>query len=327
MSAHFKLRTLLLLMLSLLAACLGPADEGTPLSERFGPVDLDLSTVGTLEEAGFANVDRSLFSKRLVKLRGYADDEPVWYWNIDGANATFVAPVYMVVDSEGNQLGKPIVDAVPGDPGYTPWWRKTLVRVTDKYQGEAIWSRAGIDAALKAGLVEEPKPTTEIINCPMVWGDDLEQTPADSFEIVEIWYRGTLAHWITIPENFELEAETQKMPIFPVYILQRINQGAPIYEFLTGVDINGDNQLNDSNNIFSAGLDKPRYSPLWEAHLVRVSADYPSIDTSSTADASPLKAESQLFETDGSPIAPYVLTPTQPLGILVNCPIIRKGAQ
>jgi hypothetical protein len=324
-SSH-PLKAFGLLLSCALAGCLGPADEETPLSERFGPANLDLTTVPTLEESQLPNVDRTLFSKHLVKLRGYADGEAVWYWNIDGANATFVAPVYLLVDAEGQRLGKPIVDSVPGDAGYTPWWRATTVRVTDKYQGEAIWSRAGIDAAVKAGLVLPPQPTTRIVNCPMVWGDELEQIPdPDAFEITEIWYRGRLAHWITLPGDFDLELTARKMPIFPVYVLQRINEAAPIYEFFTKIDVNGDNQLNDSNNIFSAGLGGARYSPLWEAHLVRVSADYPSIDTS-TIGAVPLRAESDLFNA-GEPIAPYVLTPTQPLGLLVNCPIVPKETQ
>jgi len=326
-----RLRRPLLTTVGLLClACLGcleAPEEEVPLEDLLGAPGTRIEDAPLLETAGLPNVDPSQFATSLAYLRGYADGEAVRYWNIDGANARFIAPLYQVQDERGEPVGRPIIDAVPGDSGYSPWWRVHIVRTTDAYAGEVPQSREAIDAAVKAGLLLEPQATSKIVNCPMVWLSQFTQSPGSpTIEATTVWYRGYQAHWLVFPGEFLVEPTRRTMPIFPVYLLQRIDEGAPLYEFATGVDIDGDAVLDNSNNIFASGLGGARYSPLWEAHIVRVSADYPSIDTSSTADLSALRSELDLFNADGSGKLPYVLTASSSLGLLVNCPILPTEA-
>lgn len=309
------------------AACLEAADESIPLENLIAPPGTRIEDAPALETADLPQVDLSLFTTFAANLRAYADGEAVRYWNLDGANARFIAPLYVLQDDRGAVLQRPIIDAVPGDAGYSPWWRVHILRTTDAYNGEVISSRAGVDAAVQAGLLLPAQATRRIVNCPLVVPSAFSQSPGSpTLDITTVWYRGYQAHWLEFDEEFLVEVNQRTMPIYPVYILQRINEGAPLYEFLTGVDIDGDAVLDNSNNIFASDLGGLRYSPLWEAHIVRVSADFPSIDTSSTADLAGLRAEQDLFDPDGSGKAPYVLTGSTSLGLLVNCPIIPRDA-
>jgi hypothetical protein len=307
--------------LASLAACLGPPDEAVPLSRRLGPVGFDIADAPLLEDAGLTGVDPAAFTKTVVRLRGYADHRPLNYWNVDGANSDLIAPAYFVVGADGAQVGRPIIDVAPGEAGYTPWWRKTVVRVTEKYAGEAIWSRDAVEAAVQAGLLLEPQPTAEILSAPVtLQGTTVPLNDAnDTATAGTIWYRGYRTHWVVFSGGIELELTARKMPVYPVYLLQRIDEAAPLYEFLSGVDMDGDDLLVNSNNIFAADLGKARYSPLWSAKLVRVRREYPSIDTASVAVG--LSAERDFLDGSDNVISDLVVGSPQELGLLVNCPI------
>lgn len=304
------------------AGCLGPPDESVPIERLLGPPGTSILDAPRLEAVAPPGLDRSQMARRVAYLRGYADGEPVWYWNVDGANARFIAPVYRLVDDAGELVGAPIIDTIPGDTGYTPWWRIHVVRTTAEYAGERIDSREAIDVAVQAGLLLEPRATNRVVNCPVVDAEAITIDPGRTeLEVAPVWYRGLRATWILFPGETIVPTSERSMPIFPVYVLQRIDEALPLYEFITGVDVDGDARLVNSNNVFANGIGGLRYSPLWEAVLVRVSADTPSIDTSTTADLTILRSEQDLWNPDGSEKAPFVLTQPQDLGLLVNCPI------
>ena len=305
-----------------LPACLEPPEEAVPLERAVGPAGFDIADAPLLETAGLPGVDPAAFTRSVVRLAGYADHRALTYWNVDGANSELIAPVYVLEDASGAVVGPPIVDAAPGEGGYTPWWRKVVVRVTADYAGEAIWSRDAVDAAVQAGLLLEPQPTTQIWSAPVALEGTvvpLDDTGTKTATATPIWYRGHRAHWIRFSAGVELDLAARKMPVFPVYILQRIDEAAPIYEFLSGVDVDGDDRLVSSNNIFAADIGRARYSPLWEAKLVRVGRDYASIDTASVAVG--LSAERDFLDGAEQVISELVVAPPQPLGLLVNCPI------
>ena len=310
------------------SACLEPPeDDEIPLETFFGDPAIAPEDAPHVEDvpALAANVQR--FATDVAYLRGYADGEEVRYWNVDGDNATFIAPLYHIIGTDGQQIGRTIIDVIPGDTGYTPWWRIVEVYVTDRYDGERIWSRAAIDAGIRAGILQEPLPTQRVVNCPVILREAKIPVSLDSADDVTpewVWYRDKRVDWVVFSDFVDVDLDVREMPIYPVYVLQRIDEAAPIYEFVTGVDVNGDQRLDDSNNIFASGLDGPRYSPLWYVAFVRVEADYLSIDTSTGA-AVGLSAESQFYDPIGNRVLSSLVVPPvlEMKQVLVNCPIQR----
>ncbi len=298
-------------------------DDTLDPSRLFVPQDAPIVHVEDLPE--FAEA-KSQFTTQIDYLAGYADGERIWYWNVNGPNVRFIAPVYYIELPNG-ELSTPIIDVIPGDTGYTPWWRVHRVPTTERYNNERILSREAIDAGIRAGILDEPVPTEEIVNGPVVLRSltfDLGNDQTGRAE--QIWYRNLAVHWVEFSHRINVELTDRNMLFFPVYVLQRINEGAPLYEFATGVDITGDDKLNDSNNIFSGGLTSERYSPLWFSSLVRTVGDYPSIDTSSAAVG--LTAENQFLDSDRSVISDLVVSVTDDESMLINCPIQEiKGQQ
>ncbi len=324
-----------------LAACLDPlVDDARDPRASFGPADVDPATIPHVEDdPGLADRVAS-FPRAVPYLRGFADGEEVRYWNVPGPNARFVAPMYVVVGLDGTPVGAPVIDVLPGDRGYSPWWRQHVVQVTEAWAGERLWSREAIEAATRLGLVREPVATEVIVSCPVVARDvRVEVGGAEPVAPTLVWYRGRRAHWLRFSGEEALPVGERAMSAFPVYVFQRVDQAAPIYELVAGVDLDRDGVVDHSNNVFAGGLGSARYSPLWTLALVRTSADFPSIDTAADpADGRGpgYTAEADFFDADRGALRPEALVGSSStawvLGLedadaLVNCPIQRtRGA-
>jgi hypothetical protein len=313
------------------AACLGPlVDDAPPASSSFADPALTPATAPHVEDDP-ANAPRlASFASRVQYLRGFAAGQPVRYWNVDGAGSSLIAPLFVLEDAAGNVIGWPIIDVLPGEPGYTPWWRRVVVRVTAAYAGEHIWSRAAIEEGVAKGLLEAPRATTTVIDCPVVRrGTPIPVSAAPGARTASTtpaWYRDRRVDLVAFSDTIDVPLESRRMPTFPVYILQRIDSGQPLHEAVTGVDVTGDGRLDASNNVFADRLGGARYSPLWQPHLVRVAADVASIDTARSATVAELAREADLARfVDGAPTPAdgRTLTITD-LGGLVNCPIQRR---
>jgi len=104
--------------------------------------------------------------KELVQ--GWHDGEEVFYPDF-GANAAVAIPIWVFVtgfDAQGNPQmvdgQRNIIDAVPGDAGYSAFWRVNFVTVPAGYQPNSIRSA---DAAIDSGY-----PTMQVdvvVNCPV----------------------------------------------------------------------------------------------------------------------------------------------------------------
>lgn len=316
------------ILIPLLACrCLEPLVDDAVLPERiFGPADATPESMEHVEDTRALASKVALFSQRFDYVRGFAETKPVWSWAVDGPNADFVAPIYQVVGPNG-PLGRKIIDVLPGDLGYTPWWRLYLVRTTETYAGERIWSRAAIEQGVKLGILEAPQPQTRIIPAPVTLRSTKIQVDAGVFVQPDWgWYRNRRVSWVEFSEGIETPVARNDMPIFPVYVLQRINEAEPLDERMIGRDLTGDADLDDTNDIFASNVGGPRYSPLWYVTLVRTVADYPSIDTSTSTSTVGLTAERQFVGPDDSSTSPLIvpgsLLPMR--GHLVNCVIQRE---
>jgi hypothetical protein len=308
-------------------ACLKPlTSDAIDNSRLFGDPNVDPATLHIEDDPTFT-AHTKLFGRSVAYLNGFADHQPVHYWNIDGPNATFIAPLWEITGPDGQIVGHPIVDAIPGDPGYTPWWRREIVRTTPSYNGERIWSRDAIDAGIQAGILQEPEEQAEVIDAAVLFRD--VKIPVDFGQTVDpswAWYRNRRVSWMEVSKTQSVPIGVREMPQYPVYVLQRIDQDHPIYEFFIGVDLNHDGDLDDTNNIFASNLDGPRYSMQWYLAIVHVVPSYPSFDNTRTGTVG-LSAESDFLSgTDGKIISPFVASQgiTEMKAFLINCPIQEK---
>lgn len=314
---------LLLVSAALSSGCLEPlVDDAIDPRRVFGDPELELAQIPHVEEDPAHAARAEHFATETAYLRGYAGGRRIWYWNVPGPNVDFIVPMYILVDRAGNETGRWIFDALPGDGGYSPWWRKFTVRVTERYEGQKIWSREAIDLGVELGLLEPPEPTPYVYDYPIV--SRYTRTAVDDGVFVgtsTAWYRNQRVSFIDFEEATWVSQGVTTFPKFPVYLLQRINEPAPIYEYATGVDLNGDGRLIDSNNIFAGGLDEERYSPLWYVASARVPATYRSIETGVDVD---FARESDLYQ-DAERRQPAAGVSIQlDRERLVNCPIQRE---
>lgn len=307
------------------AGCLEPlVSDEVPGAGLLLPADTDPASVRHVEDDPTRAPKAAAFTTRVDYLKGFAAGRPVWYWNADGPVVELLAPLYVVIGADGRE-STPIIDALPGEPGYSPWWRRIEVRATAAYQGELLTSRAAIEAALDAGLVEAPVATTRIVTAvvvrralaPVAVGNGLSVAPTRAY------YKGQQVSWVEFSHTVERPLEQNELEVLPVYVLQRIDESEPLYEVAAGRDLNGDGQINASNNIFARDTSDPDYTPLWVSTTARVAADVRSIDTSSATPE--LVREADVADGTG-PRGPRVLSLTS-TGRLVNCPIqVTKGA-
>ncbi len=314
------------LLLLALAACLDPlVSDEVPATGLILDRATDVATIPHVEADGTLASRRALFTTRIEYLQGFADGRAVWYWNANGVVNALIAPLYVVIGADGSE-GAPIIDALPGEPGYSPWWRRIEVRATSAYAGQLLTSRLAIEAALDAGLVEAPLETTTIVTAVVVdsalvpaveVGDGLSVPPAIAF------YKGQRVSWVEFSHTVDRPLPLKVLDALPVYVLQRIDQAFPLYEAVANLDLNGDDRIDASNNIFPRDVDDPAYTPLWITTAVRVASDVRSIDTSSATPE--LTREVDIL--DGTmPRGPRTLSIT-PSTRLVNCPIqVNKGA-
>ncbi len=166
--------------------------------------------------------------------RGFVDGEEIAFWNF-GPAPTFVTPVWLFFrcDDEGMPLpgeegmaGHPgIVDSLPGDSTYTPWWSVEMICVTDTWNGEQITSAAAIRDAVELGLILEPRPIKMYANCPVVFSDVVREVgngepPASP----NAGFANGLAVYYHLPGGEArgvLPFESPRLPIANVYLVRR----------------------------------------------------------------------------------------------------------
>ncbi|MCA9516803.1 MAG: hypothetical protein KC635_17800, partial [Myxococcales bacterium] len=226
-------------------------------------------------------------------LSGFAKGAPARFWDF-GPAPNAVAPIYVVVaPAEGGEyvaadgstydkvLGsKSIVGTVPGDPAYSPFWQVFLVVVTDAWDGEVLASIDAIEEAQQLGLVKAPLRTFDVINCPIVSstarleqlgsGGVTQKKPSTGY------YEGYLVDYFFF-DHVPVDRFDDDPPL--AFVLRR-EGGEPLSEPARGVDMTGDGDLRDTNDVFAATASSSGYTGLVRVVDVVVPADYASIDTS-----------------------------------------------
>lgn len=102
-------------------------------------------------------------------VQGWYQDEAVYYPDF-GMNPPFAIPIWVFItgmDADGNPMfvegQHNIIDAIPGDEGYSAFWRVNLVTVPEDYEPDSIR-----DASEVSDMGYEVMQTDLVVNCPVV---------------------------------------------------------------------------------------------------------------------------------------------------------------
>jgi hypothetical protein len=173
------------------------------------------------------------------------------------------------------------------------------VKVTAAYAGQLLTSSTCLEEAERDGLVEAPKPLGMAVNYPIVAADvRLDTGSGTPLPAADVFYyeHHTVAYFdfgeLAITRSVELTPS-------PRYVLRR-NGEEPLSEPIRGVDMDGDGDVVDSNDILPAAG-----TPLCQRVDVVVTPTTASIDTSRDDAVADLTSEPQLFAP--GPVAGTVL--------------------
>ncbi len=249
-------------------------------------------------------------------ISGFSNGAPIKYWDF-GETEAFAVPLFFLAkdvvyekDAEGKVIeGKiasfgmvnhnSIIDSIPGDSGYSPFWVVYLLEVTDKYDGELITSFAAIEEAQRQGLIHAPMETQIAVNCPIVAKGTVLEVGGGKPNLAppsQFFWQGKTVDYFELPQ-IPLD-ENIAIPEEVVYVLKREGE-EPLSEPLRHVDINGDGDTFDTNNIFSAVKDADDlFTPLARTIEVTVQSTYKSIDTSVDGLTADAMSEVQLFSPE-----------------------------
>jgi len=264
-------------------------------------------------------------------LSGFAGGKPTAYWDL-GAAPDFAAPAFVLSVRVGEALvalpHPPIFGRLPGDTGYSPFRRVFAAEVTDAYAGELIPSVAALNEAQERGLVGAAKGSREGHDWPVaspavvvVGGAAPGTAPVSAAATGEprtFLFEGKTGMFLdfgTIPINTGAGAIT--VPALEVYMLHR-EGGEVLSEPWRGIDMDGDGDALDSNNVFAAAPPEAGYSARCRPVDVTVGATVASIDTSHDQTKADIQSSAQLV-TAGVPVAPPVVA-LRPEQTTFNCP-------
>lgn len=159
---------------------------------------------------------------------GMSATKTVRYWSFGPATRA-PSPMYVFYDATMKLLPghPPMVDAVPGDRGYSPLHTLINVVTTDAYDGQLITTPAALADAIDLGLVEKPMPTGQFVDSPIVLPAtklDVGTVPAVSAEIV--YARGFVAGMFRFGGTLGIQPAAGFLPTRQVSFLREPGQAS-----------------------------------------------------------------------------------------------------
>jgi hypothetical protein len=210
--------------------------------------------------------------------------EVIRYYNFD-VQPTTPAKMYVFhVGEEKLTTQHPVVDVIPGQPGYSDFFRVVRVMVPENYLPDELRDAAAI---LRSGfsLVE----TSQIVNRPIVppGSQARERLSGASTEPETGWYRGQRIQWLRFDEAKLLAGPAEPVPTSPISVTFNTNPdlpgGGPTSGFRTEP---GGRQ---THNVASSLPGDVEYSPLWSVSVYD-NAAFPTVFNEATVLAAPFKA-------------------------------------
>jgi hypothetical protein len=316
---------LIILTGGLLASCLDPlVSDYVPL-RAYDIFSMDEVPLLETDEALTEQTDEYDGVDRVIpRLSAFADGERVWYWPFGPAPATAI-PIYILADrtADGELVPReehlPIIDSMPGDEGYSPFWEIFFLVVTDTYDGQIMASFSAVQSAQLLGVIEEPHRPWLYINCPVVHPDVRLETRNGLKAPSLAYYRNLrvpIFTFETLPVN-----KDGSIVVREALVLRR-EGGELLEEAWRGVDMTGDGDTNDGNTIFRVGLGSDDYTPLWQTVNTVVPADTESIDTSQDETDAEYQEFTDLFTASDDGLQPIVghVVAFEVTDTLLNCP-------
>jgi hypothetical protein len=210
--------------------------------------------------------------------------EVIRYYNFDVQPIT---PAKMYVFYLGDQeltAQHRIVDVIPGQPGYSDFFRLVRVMVPASYAPDELRDAAAI---LRSGfaIVE----TSQIVNRPVVpRGSQARERLSGAATEPEVgWYRGQRIQWFRFDEAQLLAGPGKPVPTSPISVTFNKNPdqpgGGPPSGFRTEP---GGRQ---THNVASSLPGDVEYSPLWSVSIYDNVA-FPTVFNEATVLAAPFKA-------------------------------------
>jgi hypothetical protein len=240
-------------------------------------------------------------------ISGFRGGASLRYWDFGPAPAA-TANLFVLVDESGARLSHPpILVYAPGDASYSPFLRVLAFTVTPKYAGQLITSAQALEDAENYGLVVGEPKVIGAINAPVV-GTDVR--------IARLAGGATAPNGIAYYNGVAVPQETQgPVPVSPFgapracsrYVLRRSGE-EPISEVARGVDVTGDGDRNDTNDVMSLAPNPPgapTISPVCQTIQVVVANSARGIDTTRDDRTSDVNDAAQLFAP--GPISPLVV--------------------
>ncbi len=257
-------------------------------------------------------------------IHGFAGGQPIVYWDF-GPSPDLAAPLFRLVRDDGGELvpidHPTIIDEIPGDPDYSPFWAVLTVQVTDLYDGELLTSFAAVQEAEQLGLVEAPLLQPVAVNCPAVARDVTLEVGGEAEPVAaasHFFWRGMTVNYYDFGA-FAVEPGDRPEDS-PRYLLRR-EGGEPLSETVRGVDITGDGDVNDTNDVFPARAGEEGFSPLCRTVTVAVPAATQSIDSSADETMAAIRTATDLFAPDAVEGTVVAYDETEDLR---NCPQQRQ---
>ena len=219
----------------------------------------------------------------IQEIQGWYRNGSVTYLNF-GANSNITAPILVITEGGNAVPGQyNIIDTLPGEPGYSSFWRVYTVAVPSGYVVNSIRS---LQDVLNGGY--SFTETTTVVNCPVVNPGTMIQ--GQTAPLVQGWYRGETVYYWGGETNSTAYGSVVRTN--PIYVLQYAN-GTPV---------------PNQRHIVDTIPMQPGYSDLWQVANVTVGASYV---------ANTYESAFAVLMAAGDGNATIALTPT-----LVNCPIV-----
>ncbi len=197
------------------------------------------------------------------------DGRSVQYYNFD-VQPLASAPLYVLFregESDPVEAQLNIIDAIPGDPGYSDFWHMIKVFVPSDYEANMVTSYEQI---IDFGF--DTERTNRIINCPIVPAGseaDLRYRDAESNELFSGWYKSKLIYYFTFEEK-ELvvnlpETGSPYVPISGILVTFNVNPGLPGGGPASGPVTEADS--DQTHNVLETMPEDEDYSPLWSVDV------------------------------------------------------------
>lgn len=205
---------------------------------------LNLSTPGPVD-----NLDRP---NPIPLIDGWDDDNMVQYWDF-GPNPPIAIPILVFFQADNPDVmvsgQNNIIDSIPGQPGYSDFWRVHKVLAPSDYTPNSIKS---LEDVVDSGYTIEI--TDIVVNCPVVNPDTtLEES---SQGLVQGWYRDQEVFYFDFGDRSPSDG-------FAV-------RHAPIYVFF----LEDGTQVEGQQNVIDVIPGEEGYSDLWHVRKVIVDPSY-----------------------------------------------------